>query len=402
MKKIDNLDVMSFMNGLVFFSPIALLVRTAAGVSVNDFFILQALLSISVFFLEIPTGKLSDKLGHKSTLVLSQIMLLSARILLLVAFVEKSMTFFVIEVFVEGLSVCFSSGTQSAYIYSTETNEIFVSKTAHVANCGTAGFVISTITYVVIYKFYGITGLLLATILANLVAVISSFGLKKEINEYKEDSHVVGSREIIKSICSVKTLWIIVLLACINIVYILINFFYVDKLMEIGISEMYMTPIILGYSVIQLTSEFILNKIQRFKDKIVFGVSFLLSGIMLCSLGLISNKIGIVMIMLLLPLAVDIPTYLLEEIQNRFVDEQGNDSHRAEIISIFNMGVNLVEIIFLFGSAVIAGFGAAMCFCVVGIAMMILGVVSYAKKGNIKENLDEKLQKNSERNVFCQ
>ena len=85
MKKIDNLDVMSFMNGLVFFSPIALLVRTAAGVSVNDFFILQALLSISVFFLEIPTGKLSDKLGHKSTLVLSQIMLLSARILLLVA-----------------------------------------------------------------------------------------------------------------------------------------------------------------------------------------------------------------------------------------------------------------------------------------------------------------------------
>lgn len=395
MKKIDNLDVMSFMNGLVFFSPIALLVRTAAGVSVNDFFILQALLSISVFFLEIPTGKLSDKLGHKSTLVLSQIMLLSARILLLVAFVEKSMTFFVIEVFVEGLSVCFSSGTQSAYIYSTEPNETFVSKTAHVANCGTAGFVISTITYVVIYKFYGITGLLVATILANLVAVISSFGLKKEINEYKEDSHVVGSREIIKSICSVKTLWIIVLLACINIVYILINFFYVDKLMEIGISEMYMTPIILGYSVIQLTSEFILNKIQRFKDKIVFGVSFLLSGIMLCSLGLISNKIGIVMIMLLLPLAVDIPTYLLEEIQNRFVDEQGNDSHRAEMISIFNMGVNLVEIIFLFGSAVIAGFGAAMCFCVVGIAMMILGVVSYAEKGNIKENLDEKLQKNS-------
>ena len=154
--------------------------------------------------------------------------------------------------------------------------------------------------------------------------------------------------------------------------------------MEIGISEMYMTPIILGYSVIQLTSEFILNKIQRFKDKIVFGVSFLLSGIMLCSLGLISNKIGIVMIMLLLPLAVDIPTYLLEEIQNRFVDEQGNDSHRAEMISIFNMGVNLVEIIFLFGSAVIAGFGAAMCFCVVGIAMMILGVVSYAEKGNIK------------------
>ncbi len=77
------------------------------------------------------------------------------------------------------MAACFSSGTQSAYIYSVEPKDIFVSKTAHVANCGTAGFVISTITYVFIYKFYGIPGLLVATILADLAAVITSFGLKR-------------------------------------------------------------------------------------------------------------------------------------------------------------------------------------------------------------------------------
>lgn len=44
--KMDNLDAVSFFNGLVFFSPVALLVRTETGISVNDFFVLQALLSI--------------------------------------------------------------------------------------------------------------------------------------------------------------------------------------------------------------------------------------------------------------------------------------------------------------------------------------------------------------------
>ena len=60
--KMDNLDAVSFFNGLVFFSPVALLVRTGAGISVNDFFVLQALLSICIFVGEIPTGRLSDKL----------------------------------------------------------------------------------------------------------------------------------------------------------------------------------------------------------------------------------------------------------------------------------------------------------------------------------------------------
>jgi hypothetical protein len=30
---IDNLEIMAFMNGLVFFAPVALLIRTKAGLS---------------------------------------------------------------------------------------------------------------------------------------------------------------------------------------------------------------------------------------------------------------------------------------------------------------------------------------------------------------------------------
>lgn len=35
--KLDGLDMMSLMNGLVFFAPVALLVRTSAGLSTATF-----------------------------------------------------------------------------------------------------------------------------------------------------------------------------------------------------------------------------------------------------------------------------------------------------------------------------------------------------------------------------
>ena len=157
---------------------------------------------------------------------------------------------------------------------------------------------------------------------------------------------MAGKCRTFKSVCNIKTVWIIVFLASINIAYVLINFFFVEKLMEIDISEVYMTPVILGYSIIQLSSEFILNKMKTIEKNIVLYVLFL-AGLMLCFLGLLSDRIVIVAIMLVLPLVIDISTYLLDEVQNKVVDEQGNDKRRAEIISIFNMGVNLVEIVFL-------------------------------------------------------
>lgn len=66
----DSYDAVSFFNGLVFFAPVSLLVRTQAGVSQSMFFLLQALLSAITFLGEIPTGFLTDRIGYKRSLVL--------------------------------------------------------------------------------------------------------------------------------------------------------------------------------------------------------------------------------------------------------------------------------------------------------------------------------------------
>ena len=116
--KFDSYDGVCFLNGLVFFAPVALLVRTQAGVSEHVFFILQALLSGVIFLGEIPTGFITDKIGYRKSLILAQVLLLGARSLLLAAFVSRSLVLFVVEAVVEGIAACFTSGTGSAYLYN--------------------------------------------------------------------------------------------------------------------------------------------------------------------------------------------------------------------------------------------------------------------------------------------
>ena len=47
----DGLDLLSFCDGLVFFAPVALLVRTTAGVSAGQFFLLQALIAAAALLI---------------------------------------------------------------------------------------------------------------------------------------------------------------------------------------------------------------------------------------------------------------------------------------------------------------------------------------------------------------
>lgn len=110
--KTDALDLTSLLNGLVFFSPVSLLVRTTAGISLSQFFILQAIMATMVLLTEIPLGKLTDRIGYKSTLVLYQIALLISRTCLLLAHVSCNYSLFILQAILEGTAASFSSGTQ--------------------------------------------------------------------------------------------------------------------------------------------------------------------------------------------------------------------------------------------------------------------------------------------------
>lgn len=111
-------------------------------------------------------------------------------------------------------------------------------------------------------------------------------------------------------------------------------------------------------------------------------VGFLIVGAMMIVFGMSDQRLIVIPIMLLLPLAVIVPEYIFDEIENKVIDANGLENYRAEVLSIYNMGVNLVEIIFLFASAYVSRAGISLSFILTGCTMGVIGVAGFMMFSN--------------------
>lgn len=376
--KFDSYDGVCFLNGLVFFAPVALLVRTQAGVSEHIFFLLQALLSGVIFLGEIPTGFITDKIGYRKSLILAQVLLFGARSLLLAAFVSRSLALFVVEAVVEGIAACFTSGTGSAYLYDLYGENGYLVKTAHAENFGTAGFIISTVAYAGIYKISGMEGLLITTVVMDVIAVVCSFYLRSESSKT-----IIADRKEVQILAvfkNKKAFLFVISLAIFSIAWLLINFFYVEKLENCGLPVEWMSLIILSYSAVQMLAEPILGKLSDGKNgKSGRGklpaVTAAAAGVAFLFFGVVKFRVAVLLLMLMLPLLLNLPEYLLMNLENQFVDEAECGSQRAATLSVLNMGVNLVEILTLSASAFLTKIGIQWCFVFVGCFLMAIALL---------------------------
>lgn len=376
--KFDSYDGVCFLNGLVFFAPVALLVRTQAGVSEHVFFILQALLSGVIFLGEIPTGFITDKIGYRKSLILAQVLLLGARSLLLAAFVSRSLVLFVVEAVVEGIAACFTSGTGSAYLYALYGENGYLAKTAHAGNFGTAGFIISTVAYAGIYKISGMEGLLITTVVMDVIAVVCSFFLRSESSKT-----IIADRKEVQILAvfkNKKAFLFVISLAIFSIAWLLINFFYVEKLENCGLPVEWMSLIILIYSAVQMLAEPILGKLSDGKNgksgrEKLPAVTAATAGVAFLLFGVVKFRAAVLLLMLILPLLLNLPEYLLMDLENQFVDEAECGSQRAATLSVLNMGVNLVEILTLSASAFLTKIGIQWCFVFVGCFLMAIALL---------------------------
>jgi len=376
--KFDSYDGVCFLNGLVFFAPVALLVRTQAGVSEHIFFLLQALLSGVIFLGEIPTGFITDKIGYRKSLILAQVLLLGARSLLLAAFVSRSLALFVVEAVVEGIAACFTSGTGSVYLYALYGENGYLAKTAHAGNFGTAGFIISTVAYAGIYKISGMEGLLITTVVMDIIAVVCSFFLRSESSKT-----IIADRKEVQILAifkNKKAFLFVISLAIFSIAWLLINFFYVEKLENCGLPVEWMSLIILSYSAVQMLAEPILGKLSDGKNgkssrEKLPAVTATTAGVAFLLFGVVKFRAAVLLLMLILPLLLNLPEYLLMNLENQFVDEAECGSQRAATLSVLNMGVNLVEILTLSASAFLTKIGIQWCFVFVGCFLMAIALL---------------------------
>ncbi len=383
-KKFDNYDGVCFFNGLIFYAPVALLIRTQAGVSNATFFMLQALLSLTVFVGEIPTGFITDKIGYKKSIISAQITMLLSCITLLLAFAFHSIWLFVLEAVMEGIGGCLSSGACEAYIYSTYGETAFVKKSAHSANYGTIGFIISTITYVFIYQYFDMDGLLISTIVSGILAVLFAIGLdecnEKSPCETGDKNHSPDISKIMELFKNHNSRSIMLILSIFSVIWILINFFYVDKLTSLGISEEWISGIILGYSLIEMLAEPIVSWGEKVVKTRLFTAFCALSGLAVVMLGIPQNKAVSIIVMCITPLLVSVAEYLIMERENKLIDDLNMHENRAASLSAMNMGVNIVEIAALFLSSMFSLAAVKWCFVLTGSTLVIISICGKSHK----------------------
>lgn len=374
----DAYDGMSLCGGLVFFAPVALLVRTQAGISETQFFLLQALLSGIIALGELPTGHLTDRMGYRRSLILAQLLLLAARGLLLAAFLLRSLPLFVAKALVEGISACLSSGTASAYLYALYGESDYLPKAAHAANFGTAGFLLSTAAYALLYRYFGLTGLLAATVLAGAAGLVCSLFLRREpraaVPEHRSQSTMWG--QLGKIFRDRQALLLTALLSMFSVAWLLVNFFYAEKLADCGIPLTWLSAIIITYSAGQMLAEPIIRLCAGKSRSRLTAIFCLLCGGGLAAFGWLRTPWAAVPLMVLLPLLLDLASFYLEERQNHLIDRLDADRDRAAALSAMNIGVNLAEIASLFASSLLAALGIGWCFALCG-GLLLLGALGY-------------------------
>lgn len=374
----DAYDGMSLCGGLVFFAPVSLLVRTQAGISETQFFLLQALLSGIIALGELPTGHLTDRMGYRRSLILAQLLLLAARGLLLAAFLLRSLPLFVAEALVEGISACLSSGTASAYLYAMYGESDYLPKAAHAANFGTAGFLLSTAAYALLYRYFGLTGLLAATVLAGAAGFVCFLFLRREpraaVPEHRGQSTMWG--QLGKIFRDRQALLLTALLSMFSVAWLLVNFFYAEKLADCGIPLTWLSAIIITYSAGQMLAEPIIRLCAGKSRSRLTAIFCLLCGGGLAAFGWLRTPWAAVPLMVLLPLLLDLASFYLEERQNHLIDRLDAGRDRAAALSAMNIGVNLAEIASLFASSLLAALGIGWCFALCG-GLLLLGALGY-------------------------
>lgn len=364
-KNFKFIEIMFFFSGIVFYAPVAMLIRTGRGISISQFLILQAIVSFSILFFEIPLGCLTDRIGYKYSMILSSFFILVARFFLLFA---NSFYVFAFESFLEGIYFAFSSGTISSYLYVIFGEENFAKRSSILQNFSNVGFIVSTVGFFFINKYMNIDYLIIYTIFANITSLIFCFLIPKE--KSLEETEEINKNYILK-LLNKNTFKFIILNSILSLSTILINFFYVVIIEKIGLKSENLMFVILAYTFFELLAYKI---IEIFNEKNLTKNTFIFSticGVLFLVIPFLKTYVVLVF-MVLLPLMLSVFGTYIEKLENMYVDTIKSNK-RASLLSIFSMGANGMDVCFLFVSSNIIDNNFSNLFLFVAILFFLVG-----------------------------
>ena len=371
MKTSRKIYAMNLFSNLIFYAPVALLVRTNRGISLSQFFVLQAILSVNCMVCEFPLGVLTDKIGLKKSIVLAQFTMLTARIILLIS---NNFMLFAVEALLEGIAFALNSGTISAYIYKFFGDDNYSNNISKFYNWGTIAFIVSTVMFPFINSRWNINALIWVTIIANAIATMISIFIPDTDNSIENEEQFNLSKTL-KLLVHDKTFRVIVLIVSLfNLSFLLINFFYVKVIIDNGYSENIVSPLILAYSGLQLSQTFIIKYLGEQKAWNKVRLFSVISALFFMGICAISGK-PIILLMIMLPTILSILGIFIEKIQNNYIDTIGFKNHRATMLSAFSFFADVFEVVFLLANSYISSFNYKYIFVFIAASLLLSAIM---------------------------
>lgn len=115
-KNVLILTLTTFFYSIAFYSTVATLFLKSRGLNYLEIFLLESVISASIFIFEIPSGILADKIGRKKLIILS---IGCYTISMYITAISHSFMLFVLESAIFGLGVASISGADSALIFES-------------------------------------------------------------------------------------------------------------------------------------------------------------------------------------------------------------------------------------------------------------------------------------------
>ncbi len=138
------LCVVSLLQGMVFYAPVATLYRQAAGVGLTEIALLESISLVLSLLLELPWGVAADRIGYRNTMVVCSGLFFLSKI---VFWRAEGFVWFLVERLILSVVISGVSGVDSAMIYLSSPEEEQQKNFALYSGLGTVGMLAASLLY---------------------------------------------------------------------------------------------------------------------------------------------------------------------------------------------------------------------------------------------------------------
>lgn len=322
-----------FLQGFVFYGPIATVYRQARGLSMYQIFVIESIALVLMLLLEIPWGWFADRFGYKRTIVISNLIFFLSKIIFFKAF---SFEMFLLERVFLSIAISGLSGCDVALLYSSIDKEESEKVFGRYSAFSTAGFLLASFitTFIItspITKVSMDRTSFLTIIPYGMAVVISLFIKDIEIN--KEEK--VNVRRSLNTALKNKQIILLVLsFALVREVFQAITVFLNQvQYFRSGIDIKYFGILIVVIQIVRLVSAKSYKISNKFGKVRSIQSLFILITISCGILIFTTNPIFSVLCIMFISISMSLVEPMYVDIQNKSI----YTGDRATILSIYAM-----------------------------------------------------------------